>query len=136
LETAALLVEQETVDALLNALVLNASHDFQADWAAVVDLDTPTPLASVGSAPPAPWLGAFVAGSKASIRPMTGDGGPDDIAWAELATADLVVVLGRRGRPFRVRERRQLAALALIANHRWAELVTRSSRLVHPTAAS
>jgi hypothetical protein len=136
LETAALLVEQDTVDALLTALALNASHDFQADWAAVVDLDTPMPLASVGSAPPAPWLGAFVAGSKASIRPMTGDGGPDDIAWAELATADLVVVLGRRGRPFRVRERRQLAALALIANHRWVELVTRSSRLVHPTAAS
>jgi hypothetical protein len=136
LETAAVLVEQDTVNALLTALAVNAGHDFQADWAAVVDLDMPTPAASVGSAPPAQWLGAFVAGSKASIRPATGDGGPDDIAWAELQVADLVVVLGRRGRPFRVRERRQLAALVLIADHRWVELVTRSSRLVHPTAAS
>jgi hypothetical protein len=53
-----------------------------------------------------------------------------------MESADLVVVLGRRGRPWRARERRQVAALARIANHRWAELVTRSSRLVHPSAAS
>ncbi|MDQ1364032.1 MAG: hypothetical protein QOE57_74, partial [Acidimicrobiaceae bacterium] len=30
--------------------------------------------------------------------------------------------------------RQQLAALARIANHRWVELVTRVSRMIHPSA--
>ena len=50
--------------------------------------------------------------------------------------ARLVVVLGRKGRPFRASERRQLAALARIVDSRWTELVTRSGRLVHPSAIS
>lgn len=136
LETAAVLVDQDSIALLLHALVVNAMTDFQADWAAVVDLDAPAPLAGAGAVPPAPWLGAFVAGARASVRPLTDEGGPDDIAWSELETAEVVLVLGRRGRPFRVRERRQLSALARIANHRWVELVTRSARLVHPSAAS
>jgi len=133
LETAAVLVEQETVDSLLHALSGHASHDFQADWSTVVDLAAAAPLASVGPVPPTPWLAAFVAGSRISVRPAAAEGGPDDIAWAELGVAELVVLLGRRGRPFRARERRQLSALARIANHRWVELVTRSSRLMHPS---
>jgi hypothetical protein len=71
-----------------------------------------------------------------ALCPPNLDSGPDDIAWAEMESADLVVVLGRRGRPWRARERRQVAALTRIANHRWAELVSRSSRLVHPSTAS
>jgi predicted phosphoadenosine phosphosulfate sulfurtransferase len=53
-----------------------------------------------------------------------------------LDTASLVLVVGRRGRPFRARERQQLNALARIANHRWVELVTRVSRMIHPSATS
>jgi hypothetical protein len=45
-------------------------------------------------------------------------------------------VLGRRGRPFRARERRQLAAVARIVDQRWVELVNRTARMVHPSAAS
>jgi hypothetical protein len=136
LETAAALVAQGTVGDLLDALARRSARDFTADWAAVVDLESPSPVVSVGSTPPAPWLGAFVAGSRVSVAPGTGDTGPDDVAWAELGAASLVVVLGRRGRPFRARERRQLAAVARIVDHRWTELVTRSSRLVHPSTAS
>jgi hypothetical protein len=33
-------------------------------------------------------------------------------------------------------ERHQLAALAQIANHRWVELVSRVSRLMHPSATA
>jgi hypothetical protein len=117
LETAAVLVGQQSV-------------------ASIVDLDAPVPVVSVGVAPPGPWLGAFVAGSRASVSPSSELGGPDDVAWAELEAAQLVLVLGRRGRPFRARERRQLAAVARIASARWSELVTRSARLVHPSAAS
>jgi hypothetical protein len=133
LETAALLVEQVNVSALFEALAGRSSRDFQSDWAAVVDLSAPTPVATVGAVPPAPWLEAFVAGSRVSLAPRAADVGPDDVAWAEMEAANLVVVLGRRGRPFRARERRQLAALTRIANHRWVELVTRSARLVHPS---
>jgi hypothetical protein len=134
LETAAVLVDQHNVADLLDRLVSHAIHDFAAEWAAVVDLDSPVPLTTVGPVPPAPWLGAFVAGSRVSVKPQASIGGPDDVAWAELDTASLVLVVGRRGRPFRARERLQLAALARIANHRWVELVTRVSRMIHPSA--
>ncbi|MDP9070139.1 MAG: hypothetical protein M3N68_02395, partial [Actinomycetota bacterium] len=56
-----------------------------------------------------------------------GECGPDDVAWAALPTPDLALVLGRRGRPFRARERRQLAALARIADCRWVQLSARAS---------
>jgi hypothetical protein len=90
---------------------------------------------TVGAAPPSSWLGAFVTGSRASADPGS-EGGPDDVAWADVDAAGLVVVLGRKGRPFRARERRQLTALARIVDHRWAELHTRAGRLAHPSAMS
>jgi hypothetical protein len=49
--------------------------------------------------------------------------------------AGLVLILGRQGRPFRVRERRQLTALARIVDSRWAELSARVGRMVHPSAS-
>ena len=132
LETAAVLVDQHDVTSLLDRLASHASHDFSAEWAAVVDLDSPVPVTTVGPVPPSAWLGAFVMGSRASMASAGRGRGPDDVAWAELDTANLVLVVGRRGRPFRARERQQLAALARIANHRWVELVTRATRLIHP----
>ena len=136
LETAAVLVDQPSVISLVSAMAERASRDFQADWAAVIDLEAPLPLTTVGNVPPTPWLGAFIAGSRAAVPPTGANAGPADVAWAELESADLIVVLGRRGRPFRARERRQLAALARIASHRWVELVSRASRVLHPSSAS
>lgn len=132
LETAAFLVDQMSVPELLGALARRSGRDFQADWAVVLDLGAPSPVAEVGSPPPSAWLQAFVAGSRASSS--TDVGGPDDMAWAELASADLVILLGRRGRPFRARERCQLSALARIVDQRWTDLVTRSARMLHPSA--
>jgi hypothetical protein len=84
---------------------------------------------AMGATPPGPWLEAFVNGSRAAASLSPGlDSGPDDVAWAEMESAELVAVLGRRGRPFRARERRQFAALARIVDHRWVELVSRSAR--------
>ncbi|HEY2427516.1 MAG TPA: hypothetical protein VGI06_01200, partial [Acidimicrobiales bacterium] len=136
LETAAVLVEQRTIGDLLQALADHSRHDFEAAWASVIDLEGPVPLATVGEAPPASWLGAFVAGSRTSVRVAAGECGPDDVAWAVLQTPDLAIVLGRQGRPFRARERQQLSALARIADSRWSELVLRSARIAHPSAAS
>ncbi len=123
LESAAFLVEQVAVADLLDALARRSARDLQADWASVFDLGAPAPRVTMGEAPPAPWLQAFVAGSRAAV-PVGNDQGPEDVAWAEMASsgADAVIVLGRRGRPFRARERRQLAALARIVDHRWSEL--------------
>ncbi len=138
LETAALLVEHREVHSLLHALAEHAAHDFEGDWAAIVDpaCPLPLPLACVGNPPAAAWLGAFVAGSRAALRVTAGDCGPDDVAWATLSVADVALVLGRRGRPFRTRERRQLTALARIADARWIELVLQASRLAHPSAVA
>ncbi len=135
LETAALLVQQREVPGLLQALAVNAHHDFDATWSAVIDLEGPAQLVAAGESPPAAWLGAFVAGSRSSVRVAAGECGPDDVASAGLETANLAVVLGRRGRPFRARERQQLGALARIADARWTDLTLRAARFAHPSAS-
>ena len=122
LETAALLVAASTSTELLSELTASARRDFEADWAAALDLDGRELLASEGAPPPPAWLAAFVAGSRSSAAVVSGECGPDDVAWTELVEAGAALVLGRRGRPFRARERRQLGALAHIADSRAAEL--------------
>ena len=59
------------------------------------------------------------------------DGGPDDTAWSPLDGTPLAVVLGRRGPPFRDRERRELRALARIAGLRGGQIHATGTR---PTA--
>lgn len=129
LETAALLVAMDSFGALLDVLVAHARRDFFAEWAVVVDLDDSVLLASEGASPPPGWLAAFVAGSRSSAPVVAGECGPDDVAWTALADSRLALVLGRHARPFRARERQQLAALARIADHRRAELESRSAEL-------
>ncbi len=125
LDTAVVLVGQLSTEGLLATLVHRSSNDFEAEWAVVAEPDEAMPLASTGTPPPAGWLGAFLAGSSTSELVAAGACGPDDVAWATLATAGVSLVLGRRGRPFRARERRQLGSLARIADARWAELERR-----------
>jgi hypothetical protein len=134
LETAVALVTQHSVESLLASLVRSSLRDFQSDWASIVDPERAASAASVGPAPPEAWLQAFLAGSRASIAPRPGEAAPDDVAWAELDVAGLVLILGRQGRPFRIRERRQLTALARIVDTRWAELSGgRSGSLAQPS---
>ena len=122
LEAAALLVEESSVEGLLATLVEHARRDFEAEWAAVVGAGADAALASTGDPPAAAWLSAFVAGSQSSEMVAAGECGPDDVASTSLPSGDLSLVVGRRGRPFRARERRQLAAVARIADRRWAEV--------------
>ncbi len=136
LETAAVLVEHDDPAALVGDLVDHAAHDFEAAWVVVFDPSDGTCLLSAGEAPPGPWLAAFLSGSRTSSQLSSGDCGPADVAWAPLATSGLDLVLGRRGRPFRARERRQLAALGRIAGQRWIEVSYRSSRRIHPSVCS
>ncbi len=131
LETAALLVQIDEPRAVLDALVEHASHDFASTWACVIDIDGGAVHASVGAPPPAPWVAAFVVGSRSAAIEDTG---PEDVAWTRLSRSRLDLVLGRPGRPIRARERRQLAALGEIADVRWAELGRVSGLRAHPSA--
>jgi hypothetical protein len=128
LETAAHLVERRDANELFRALTSHAMRNFGADWAAVVDASAPHPLVSVGAMPPDEWVSAFVNGARVSLAGNNGGAAsPSDVAWADMAVASLVVVLGREGRPFRTRERRQLSALVRIADSRWVEMTLRRS---------
>jgi hypothetical protein len=122
LETAAALVEQSTRSGLFDELVSHLGHALEAEWVVVADDSAQSVLASSGESPPLGWLAAFVAGTQTSAMVAAGECGPDDVACASLPKAGLMVVLGRKGRPFRARERQQLAALARIADRRVAEL--------------
>jgi hypothetical protein len=112
LESAAELLGQPDPPAVCAALVDHVRRDFETDWAAVIDADL---KAKCGDAPSADWLRAFVAGSGGT---GASDTGPDDVAWAPLNADGAALVIGRAGRPFRSRERRQLAALAKIVGWR------------------
>jgi hypothetical protein len=116
LETAAGLVDERDADALCRALVEHAHHDFEADWVAIVR-GSDVVVAVGADAPEPAWLAAFVAGATAADG-----GGPSDVAWAEMSRTGMVLVLGRDGRTFRARERRQAAALSRIADTRLAQL--------------
>lgn len=121
LETVALLVRAGTRAEMLSVLVSHAKTDLEAAWGAVVDVARATVVVADGEAPSAGWLTAFIGGSRSSDRLAAGDSGPDDVAWAALPIAGLDLVLGRRGRPLRARERHQLMALARIADLRWSQ---------------
>jgi len=122
LETAALLVEQIHVVDLLEVLTVEAQRDFAADWAAVVALEDGNVMVSTGEPPPPAWLAAFLSGSSSSTTTANGDAGPEDVAFAMFRVGDIALVLGREGKAFRARERRQLLALAKVAGARWCEL--------------
>jgi hypothetical protein len=119
LETAAVIIDQDTVEGLYTALVDNAVADFDAEWAAVVAQRTGQVVASAGASPDPAWLSAFIAGTQSSASLSTGHHGPEDIASAPIPAADSALVLGRPDRPFRQRERQQLQAICRIADRCW-----------------
>jgi hypothetical protein len=133
--TAAFLVGHHDVGALLSGLVERTRRDFDADWVVVMDVGSRTYLEKSGQGPTPLWLAAFAAGHRLSKR-AEGASGPADLAWASMDTANLVVAAGRLYRPFRVRERLQLATLVRIADLRWAELALRPARSLHPSSVS
>lgn len=128
LETATCLVAAGSVGELLEELVARSRRDFEAEWAAGIAIDQRELLATAGAPPPPAWLAAFVSGSRSSAAVVAGECGPDDVACAMLGGSEVALVLGRPSRPFRSRERRQMAALARIADLRRNELEARAGR--------
>jgi hypothetical protein len=103
-----------TRDELIQRLVASVCDEFAADWAVL--LQGNVALATSGTDVPDPSvLEALAAGTAASPVVAAGDAGPDDLAVAPFPSGNLVLLVGRDGHPFRRRERRQLLALARIA---------------------
>jgi len=139
LETAAMLVGAATTEDLLQALCAHGGRVMGAEWVAVIDLETEEIRAHAGSTPSGAWLSAFVAGSQvaAQVTDASADDplGAHDTAWAPLPAAGLAVVVGRDGTPFRARERRQVSAMARIADTRFREVARARSRMIHPSVS-
>jgi hypothetical protein len=119
LATAARLVEATGARELLAVLCRDTMADVEGDWAMALRLQSKDAVVEIGDPPAAAWVAAFVHGSRHLDADAT-EGCPDDVAWAGLPEAGLALAIGRKGRPFRWRERRQLALLARIADRRMA----------------
>jgi hypothetical protein len=119
LATAVRLVEAPDPGAVLQALCDETLADFEGDWAMALRLEPVEAVVEVGSTPTAGWVAAFVHGSRHLDADRSG-GCPEDVAWADLPSGGLALAVARKGRPFRWRERRQLASLARIADRRLA----------------
>ncbi len=131
LETAAILVGASDRTGLLDAVVTHGRRVLGGAWASIIRLDESELLATDGVSPPTAWLVAFVEGSRSVANGLTSvDRGPDDVVWAPLPSSNLAVVVGRTGSGFRARERRQVAALARIADSRLVDL----ERRAHPSS--
>ncbi len=100
---------------LIQRLVDSVREEFSADWAVLLHKNVA--LATAGDDMPEPSvLEVLAAGTAASPVVAAGESGPDDLAVAPFPTGDFVLLVGRDGHPFRRRERRQLLALARIAD--------------------
>ena len=120
LEAAAALVDAADEDRLV-LLCERLSDLLDADWTAAVDAASATVVATAGLTagvvpPEAAWLAAFLDGSRHLDAAGQSAGAPGDLAWGWLGAdpvggAELVVVVGRSGRPFHDRERRQTELL-------------------------
>lgn len=130
LETAAIIVGATDRADLLDAVVTHGRRCLGGAWAAIVQLDGGGVLAVDGDVPSEAWIVAFVEGSRATRAPEASERGPDDVVWSPLPAANLAVVIGRHGSGFRARERRQVAALARIADTRLVDFVRRA----HPSS--
>jgi hypothetical protein len=121
LESAAVLCESESIDALHAVLTAHIAREFLADWVALLQHDNV--LAHAGDAIPEPaQLTALAAGTAASPLVAEGLAGPEDLAVARMPTHDAVVLVGRDGHVFRRRERAQLLMLARVADRAWTLL--------------
>jgi hypothetical protein len=116
LDTAEALLSCESLGALDAELVSRTTAEFNADWTAVLDRDATATATGGTGIPTAPMLAALAAGTAASPLVAEGVTGPDDLMVAPLRGRGAFLLVGRGGQPFRRRERRQLLALARIAD--------------------
>jgi len=156
--TALMILKERTPHGVLGALVRRVCAELDATWSAVVDVEALSVIASQGRPPAMQWLSSSLTeartagpesdrgpanastggeddGSRdAGFRPIGPEGG--DVGFVDLTAWDLVLAVGRPGWRFGTRERAHLAALAQLADARWAEMTDRDPGLAHPGRAS
>jgi hypothetical protein len=114
LETVEHVCAADGVEDLADRLTARVRSEFNADWSAV--LRESELVATAGDGVPDPSvLHALASGTSASPAVAAGESGPDDLAVAPLDPLGSYLLVGRVGHPFRRRERRQLLALARVA---------------------
>ncbi len=146
-DTAVALMSEHLPHQVLSILAVRAAIELAAKWCAVVDVEDRVVVASTGRAPAAPWLAAYVEGTRWHLRHP--DGAPPDaalarpeahspaadVAWVDLVAWDLVLAVGRPGWSFGADDRRRLSAVARLADARWTDLCERPARQSHPSRA-
>jgi hypothetical protein len=120
LESAADLCEAPSTAALGARLVEQITREFLAEWCVLLRGDEV--LAAAGTPPATEQLSALAAGTMASPSVADGSSGPGDLAVATLDRLHAILLVGRDGQTFRLRERGQLFALARVADRAWALL--------------
>jgi len=128
LETVSTLVsaatEHEVIDKLTGGLV----GYLQATWCIARGADAGVDLVSLGNVPDRATVDSALNRNGATLEP--------DTAIVVLEASRTSLLLGRPRRPFRDRERRQLALLARIADVRLAELGSRAVLSGTPTGSA
>jgi hypothetical protein len=114
LETVDHICAAADIDDLGARLTSRVRAELNADWAAVLR-DCALHAADGDDVPDASILHALASGTSASPAVAAGETGPDDLAVAPLDAHGSFLMVGRAGHPFRRRERRQLLALARVA---------------------
>jgi hypothetical protein len=117
LQSAATLCESPTTGALGDRLVAQIKKEFLAEWSVL--MRGSETLAVAGDAPAPGQLHALATGTMASPSVAEGESGPSDLAIATLEHLGAMLLVGREGQPFRLRERAQLFALARVADRAW-----------------
>jgi hypothetical protein len=117
LQSAATLCESPTTEALGERLVAQIRKEFLAEWSVL--MRGTEVLAAEGDAPSPDQLHALATGTMASPSVAEGETGPGDLAVATLEHLSAMLLVGRDGQTFRLRERAQLFALARVADRAW-----------------
>jgi hypothetical protein len=115
LETIEYICAATGVNDLAARLTSRVRDEFNGDWAALLR-DGALDAAAGDDVPDPSILHALANGTSASPAVAAGESGPDDLAVAPLSTDGSYLMVGRTGHPFRRRERRQLLALARVAD--------------------
>ena len=116
---------------LLHLLACTARQELEADWAAVVDVADGCLMATDGRAPDAGWLTAYARGVRAGTEEARAE-----VAASSLDAWDLLLVVGRPGWTLSPGERSLVAALAGLADARWAQVGRAPGTAGRPTVTS
>jgi len=145
-DTAVAMLRERSPQGALHTLASRTRKELDAAWAAVLDSEARSVMASAGRPPAAHWLATYVESARraaagtdsddADDGGRRGDGQPGDradVAWVDLSAWDLVLLVGSPAGALGRYHRLRLAALARVADARWADLAERDSRLLHPS---